>query len=136
PRWRGNLRRVTVPLRRAAAALLPVLLLAYLTDWLLSGLLRNPSYLPFLDLSGESAHPALVNVPLLAGAYLLAFWAGGKLLRLLAHEPTRRAKAASALMTFGLGLCTALTIVPLVFILADLVNKGIGAINWEFFVNL
>src|SRR5262245_54521191 len=39
-------------------------------------------------------------------------------------------------MTGGLGLCLAVTVGPLFLILGHLLVQGVGALNWEFFVNL
>ena len=39
-------------------------------------------------------------------------------------------------MTGVLGLCLVITVVPLFLILGYLIYRGVGALNWNFFVNL
>jgi phosphate transport system permease protein len=133
---RGPVGNALGAVRQAAGWLLPVVVLAYVTDWLLAHALREPRYLPLGPLYGLEVEPALLNVAALAVLLVLGFWGGARLLRLLAADPGRFARLVNRLMTGVLGLATLLTVLPLVFILAYLVMRGVGAINLSFFTQL
>jgi phosphate transport system permease protein len=82
--------------------LLPLLVLAYVTHWLLTGICRGPHYLPLADVVyGQPLPPGLTNVVVLAALYALGFVAARGLLRLAFRDYKRFAGAVSYLMTGG-----------------------------------
>jgi phosphate transport system permease protein len=141
PAWRRDLAAGLRLVRRVAGLLLPLLVFAFVVNWLLGSILRTRTYLPLESLGLEvlyarSQHPALVNIPVLMAASVLVFWGVQLLLRLLAANATRFAKVVNSLMTGVLSLCATLTVVPLFLILGYLVVKGVGAINLDFFTQI
>jgi phosphate ABC transporter permease protein PstC/phosphate ABC transporter permease subunit PstA len=88
--------------RALLAWLLPLLVCAYVTHWLLSGIFRTPRYLPLGEVVyGQPLSPGLTNVVVLVALYALAFAAARGLLRLAFREFTRFAGAVNYLMTGG-----------------------------------
>src|SRR5262249_25574867 len=122
--------------RAAVAAVLPLLLLGAVTNGILAGLSRTDAYLPLGPLYDLGVAPWVWNVVLLAAAYFLLIFLGRVVIRLLTPDASSFSRAVNRLMTGVLALCAVLVVVPLFYILYYLVDKGIGAINWEFFTNL
>ncbi|HYT90103.1 MAG TPA: phosphate ABC transporter permease subunit PstC, partial [Gemmataceae bacterium] len=138
PLWRQRVGQVATLLRAGAGFVFPLLVVAFVANWLLTNLLRTPAYLPVQwvglpDAYGYFTSPVVLNLVVLMAATLLVFWGVRWLIRLIAADPTRFAKIVNVLMLGVLGLCALLTIVPLFQILYDLVRHGIGSINWNFF---
>jgi phosphate ABC transporter permease protein PstC/phosphate ABC transporter permease subunit PstA len=84
------------------AWLLPLLVLAGVTHWLLAGIFRTPRYLPFAELVyGQPLSPGLINVVVLVALYALAGRAVRGLPGLVFREYKRFAGAVNYLMTGG-----------------------------------
>jgi phosphate transport system permease protein len=141
PPWLRQLAAGLALVRTAVGVLLPLFLTAFIANWLLTGILRTRTYLPLEslgmgDLYTRAGHPLVVNISVLMAAAAALFWGVRLLIRLAAANATRFAKVINFLMTGVLGLCAALTVVPLFLILQYLIVKGIDAINWDFFTKL
>jgi phosphate ABC transporter permease subunit PstA len=138
PLWRQRLGQAIALLRGGVGFVFPLLIVAFVANWLLTNLLHTAAYLPvqWVGLPNAYAHiayPAVLNLLVLMVLTLLLYWAIRGLLRLLAPTPTQFAKIVNVLMLGVLGLCALLTIVPLFQILYKLIEEGIGSINWNFF---
>src|SRR5207302_1985094 len=115
--------------RRALTWLAFPLALGYLLNALLTGVLRDPHYLRLGPAYDLGLAPGLVNTVALAALARLGLLGAGKLLKLLTAA-AGVARAVNVLMSGVLGLGTALTVVPLFFILTYLVVMGVSALNW------
>jgi phosphate transport system permease protein len=133
----GMLRQAVATVRRALGLVVPPLVVGYLVNALLTSILHDSQYLPLGPVYSVGLAPELVNIVALA----VLLWALVRACRWLVNRLVPSGTSAvprtvNVMMTGVLGLFTAMTVVPLFFILGYIMVEGVSALNWDFFTQI
>jgi phosphate transport system permease protein len=135
PMWRKVIRGLSQAFNVLLVRGVPILVLSYISHFLLAIIAKTPQFLPVHSLYEDYA-PALVNVPVLAVCWLVIFFGVRAFLAWQAKNATQIAKVTDYIMTFALIGCVLMTIGPLFIILTHLLVEGVSSLNWDFFTGL